>query len=341
MIRQLALTTALLAASTQALAQADYTFLIDTNQTAFTWSGTTSLGDIDENPANFSLAGTTILNMSTGGNPVGSASFVGGDALVTPDIGGTIPNAFPFLPPLATFSLTNAHLQLTSTPFTVDAAGNFSGLVTMHMLQGTLTVTDLLGTVTVTDLAGTQSTPTAAGGQLQLIGSAYQLDVPIAGVFPFADAASGVTGTMTLNGNLRAAHAWAPPVSYCPGAPNSVGAGATTTASGTPSLGLGDLTLTTTGLPQNEWGIYYYGPNQINLPFGNGNRCVGGQVIRLAPINSGAAGQVSRVIDNASLPATGQLLVGGTQNFQFWYRDPADGGASFNLSSAVSVTSTP
>ena len=140
---------------------------------------------------------------------------------------------------------------------------------------------------------------------------------------------------------MHADHLWAPPAGYCPAAPNSVGAGATTVASGTPSLGLADLLLTTDGLPQSEFGLFFYGPNQVSLPFGDGTRCVGGQLVRLLPINSGMAGIVSQPIVNANLPAGAQLSVGDTRNFQFWYRDPAAAGAGFNLSSAVSVTFTP
>lgn len=340
-MRHLLTTTAFLVATAVASAQADYTFQIDQGATGFTWSGTTSLGDIDENPANFSLAGTTVLNMSTGGNPVGSASFVGGDATITPNISGSIPNPLIFLPPLATLDLANAHVRLISGPFTVNPDGSFSASVTMVILSGTMTVTPLSGGATVTDLAGMQSSPSIAAGTLQLSGSNYHLAIPVSGVFPFSDAASGVSGSLTLNGTMHADHAWAAPTGYCPGAPNSVGAGATTSATGTPSIGMEDLQLTTTGLPQGQFGVYFYGPNQVSVPFGDGTRCVGGTLVRLAPINSGATGSVTRSVGNSNLPGLGQLSVGDTRNFQFWYRDPAGAGGGFNLSSAVSVTFTP
>jgi hypothetical protein len=324
-----------------AQAQANYSFAIDSGLTNFTWSGTTSLGDINENPANFTLVGTTGMTLTTGGNPIGSAAFLGGDALVSPNISGSIPNPLPFLPPLATLDLTNAHVALQSGFFSVDPSGNFTASVTLNILAGTMTINDLTGGTSVSDLAGLQSTPAITSGSVVWNGSSYHLAIPVSGVFPFDDPASGTTGSLTLNGTLHADHVPTAPASYCPGAPNSVGSGASCSATGSTSIGMADLVLHSAGLPQGQFGVYFYGPNQVSVPFGNGTRCVGGTLVRLAPINSGSLGSVSQPIDNSQLPALGQLSVGATRNFQFWYRDPAGGGSAFNLSSALSVTFAP
>ena len=338
-----ALLSALFLALAPALAEAqvNYSFAIDSSLTQFTWSGTTSLGDISENPANFTLVGTAGMTLTSGGSPIGSAAFQGGDALVSPNISGSIPNPVPFLPPLATLDLTGAHVALQSGFFSVDPSGNFSASVTLNILAGTMTINDLTGGTSVGDLSGMQSTPTITSGSVVWNGSVYHLSIPVTGVFPFADPASGTTGSLTLNGTLHADHVPTAPASYCPGAPNSVGAGATCSASGSTSLGMADLVLSSTGLPQGQFGVFFYGPNQVSVPFGNGTRCVGGTLVRLAPIHSGAGGSVAQPIDNSLLPALGQLSVGATRNFQFWYRDPAGGGSAFNLSSALSVTFAP
>lgn len=322
-----------------AAAQADYSFQIDPGQSTFTWSGTSSLGDIDENPAVFSISGDTLLSLDTGGNPVGSGAFVGGDAAV-PNLGGSIPNPLPFLPPLATFDLSGAHIQVGSPTFTVDAAGNFTADVTLTILQGTLTANTPLGN-SVVDLAGMQSAPSPAAGTLTFGGSAYALQMPVSGTFPFTVPGTTITGSLTLNGSVVADHTPPARSSYCPPSPNSVGAGALLTATGSTSLGVADLVLTATGLPQNQFGVIFYGESQVAVPFGNGTRCVGGFLVRLPLLNSGATGSVQQAIVNGNLPALGQFLVGETGNFQHWYRDPLGGGANFNLSTAVSVTFTP
>jgi hypothetical protein len=281
------------------------------------------------------------MTLTTGGSPIGSAAFQGGDAVVTPNISGTIPNPFPFLPPLATLDLTGAHVAVQSGFFSVAPDGSFTASVTLNILAGTMAISDLTGGNSVTDLAGMQSTPTLASGSVVWNGSAYHLAIPVTGVFPFADPTSGTTGSLTLNGTLHADHTPVTPATFCAGAPNSVGSGATCSASGSTSLGMSDLVLSASGLPQGQFGVFFYGPNQVSVPFGNGTRCVGGTLVRLAPLNSGASGSVSQPIVNSALPALGQLSVGATRNFQFWYRDPAGGGAAFNLSSALSVSFTP
>jgi hypothetical protein len=341
MFRHLLTTSTLCLAASLASAQSDFTFQLNQGLSAFTWSGNTSLGAIVENPANFNLAGTVVMNMGSGGSPVGSGAFNGGDALVTPNLSGTIPNPFPFLPDLASMTLSNAHVRVNSPSFSVNAAGAFSTTVTMTIIQGLMDVTTLTGGASQINLAGMVTTPAAASGTLKLVGDHYSLVSPVSGVFPFTDPGSGVSGSLTLNGTVHGNFFWTPPTSYCPGLPNSVGPGAVMTASGSPSLGTSNLLLNTVGLPTGQFGVYFYGPNQLSLPFGNGLRCVGGQIIRLAPINSGPSGTTSRPIGNASLPASGQLSVGMTRNFQFWHRDPAAGGAAFNLSNGVSVTFTP
>lgn len=325
-----------------ARAQGDFTFQIDPNATGFTWSGTTSLGDIDEQPPNFTMTGTVVTTMDGGGNPVGSAAFPGaGDALVTPNIHGEIPNPLPFLPPLATIDLANVHVSVSSPSFAVNGAGAFSTMVTVNIISGTLTINDLIGGTTITDLAGNTSPPEAANGTLTWSGSQYVLTAPVSSVFAFSDPGSGTSGAITLNGTIVARHVPEAPAVYCTSNANSTSSAAVMATTGTPSLGTADLVLDVSLLPPNVFGLYFYGPNQASLPFGDGVRCVDGNLQRLAPVNTGILGSVSQAINNSTLPPTSPVAVGDRRNFQFWYRDTAAGLSGFNTSSAVTVLFTP
>ena len=91
-------------------------------------------------------------------------------------------------------------------------------------------------------------------------------------------------------------------------------------------------------------GIFYYGPDQIQVIFGDGNRCVGGSVgtiVRIFPFAvADTTGTMSAALDN-TLPAHTQVQPGVTLNFQAWFRDPAAGMSGFNLSDGIEVTFTP
>jgi hypothetical protein len=46
-------------------------------------------------------------------------------------------------------------------------------------------------------------------------------------------------------------------------------------------------------------------------------------------------------VDNTSASNFRNIQPGTSWNFQFWYRDPAGGGAGFNLSDAVMIPFRP
>jgi len=131
---------------------------------------------------------------------------------------------------------------------------------------------------------------------------------------------------------------------YCPLTVNSAGAGTVMSGSGSASVMANDLVIEAANGPATQPGVFFYGPSQIQVPFGEGNRCVGGAVIRLWPPSvADGTGLNTRVVDNMSPAITGgasPIVVGGTQNFQYWHRDPAGGGSGFNLSDALSVLFT-
>jgi hypothetical protein len=129
---------------------------------------------------------------------------------------------------------------------------------------------------------------------------------------------------------------------YCSTSPNSNGLGARIGSQGTPSLGGNSFSLTVSAAASSKPGIFYYGSNQIQVPFGDGSRCVGAggtSVYRLPVVFTDATGGVSQTLD-FSVPGTlsDNLDPGEQWNFQFWFRDPAAGGATFNLSDALEVT---
>jgi hypothetical protein len=89
--------------------------------------------------------------------------------------------------------------------------------------------------------------------------------------------------------------------------------------------------------------IFFYGSDQVEVPFGDGFLCVGGHAFRLnPPLQVDAAGRVQRAIDlNAPAEPDAAILPGSTWNFQLWYRDTAAGGAGFNFTDGLRVTFCP
>lgn len=147
--------------------------------------------------------------------------------------------------------------------------------------------------------------------------------------------------TLDLNGNgiLDSCECWSS--TNCIGAPNSVGPGAGMAYTGTLSIGLSNLGLLCTRLPPNGSGLFFYGPTQVQVPFGNGYRCVGGSIFRMPITVAGPSGIAARSVDYGTLQPAGQITAGSTWNFQYWYRNPAGGGAGFNLSDGLSATFCP
>lgn len=126
---------------------------------------------------------------------------------------------------------------------------------------------------------------------------------------------------------------------YCPTSPNSFGSGALILHSGSVNVSDNNLVLVSILCPFNQFGVFYLGNNELNLPFGNGIRCVGGGIRRLSVVNTGASGSAASTL-NLQDPIYG-ISGGVTKKFQFWVRDPAAGGANFNLSDALSIQFCP
>jgi len=92
----------------------------------------------------------------------------------------------------------------------------------------------------------------------------------------------------------------------CFAAPNSVGPGAHTGFLGTTSVGANGFVLTAAGAPPIEFGLFYYGPEAAQVPFGDGFRCVGPGDLGLfrlqPPLTTDAAGALARAVDLTNPP---------------------------------------
>jgi hypothetical protein len=134
-----------------------------------------------------------------------------------------------------------------------------------------------------------------------------------------------------------------PGTPFCTSGPNSTGFPANIAGSGSTSVAANDLVLVVEQVPTNQTVLFFYGPDEIQQPFGDGFRCVGGSagsVRRLPPyVQVGPSSVASVAVDNVMHADLQQP--GSTWKFQAWYRDPAAGGAGFNLSDGVSLTFLP
>ncbi len=128
---------------------------------------------------------------------------------------------------------------------------------------------------------------------------------------------------------------------YCLTSPNSIGPGAIMSATGSSSISSNDLTLISSSCPANQFGLFYFGPNQSQTTFGNGFKCVGGALVRFPVLHTDPFGVASMAVDYTDLPGSSQIGVGDTYYFQLWYRDPLGGGAFFNLSDGLSISFCP
>lgn len=345
-LRTTALLLPLLAAS--AVAQDAIPFTIDASASQFTFAGNTTLGPIVGNPNTFGLSGGALVRVTKGTTqPVESVRFVNGlGAVVMPDIMATIPNPLPFLPPLASVTITGMVLTLRSDVAFVDASGNFTANVTTTALSGLTTVVPLTGAPTTTDLTGSESLPTTVVGSISVVGTTTRIEAPLSTGFSFTDAASGISANVTLTGLVAADYDGPAPTNYCTAAVNSTGVAGVCGTTGSTSLFAADLGLTATSLPQNSLGYFLFSETQgFVAGFGGsqGNLCIGGSIFRLSNFiqNSGAAGQVALSFPFAGLPPGADVDPGESWNFQYWFRDVSGGAATSNTTDGVNLIFVP
>lgn len=131
------------------------------------------------------------------------------------------------------------------------------------------------------------------------------------------------------------------PTTYCVGAPNSVGAGASISSAGSPRISDHDFGVVVSGCSPNAPGFFFFGTAQQQLPWGDGFLCVDGQLFRLLPaVFADSQGTAGRPIDFTVGSAT-VITAGSTWNFQYKYRDIVAGGTGFNSSNGLAATFCP
>lgn len=129
------------------------------------------------------------------------------------------------------------------------------------------------------------------------------------------------------------------PLSYCYGAPNSVGLGATLETSGAPSVS-GNFVLYVQGAPPAKLGTFLYGPTAAITPYRSGYLCIAPPIARLGgPIATFDDGTTKYALDFSCAPVgcgEAAITAGSAWNFQFWYRDTLPtGGATSNFTNGV------
>ncbi len=351
MIRPLSAATFFAAALTAtATAQAPLRFDVDQPASQYTWSGTTSLGPLQGNPSNsFNLSGAQFVVLDGAPlQPLATGQFTAGGVLaVVGNLSGRIPNPAPFLPPLATITISNLTFELTTGPFSIAANGTFSTLADATILSGTVNVVPLLGSPTQQNLAGNQSTGQTFSGTIIQNGTTITGTSAQVTQFQFVDPGTGISATINLQGSLVARHQCAVPTNYCTAATNSTGGAAAISAQGSVRLQDQSLTLAATGLPQSSVGYFIFSESQAFVQgFGNGqgNLCLGAPIFRLSNFiqSSGTSGNVSLALPFNGLPASATLDSGESWNFQYWFRDGLPGGgATSNTSNGVRVVFCP
>jgi hypothetical protein len=136
---------------------------------------------------------------------------------------------------------------------------------------------------------------------------------------------------------------------YCVGGVNSTGMRAEISHAGSASVSANDLVLVADKCPPNKPGLFFYGPQQVFTPLGDGFQCVGPGALATYRLNPAVAidgaGHIARPLDLNAPPANtggGAIEAGNTWYFQFWFRDPSGpGGGGFNLSDGLGVPFCP
>ena len=112
--------------------------------------------------------------------------------------------------------------------------------------------------------------------------------------------------------------------------------------SGVASISADNAVLDGSGMP-NSSALYFQGGSQVNgglgLVFGDGLRCAGSPVIRLATkTNTGNASSYPESGDQP-ISVRGSITLPGSRNYQCWYRNAAAfcTTSTFNLTNGLSI----
>jgi len=227
-------------------------------------------------------------------------------------------------------SLALASPLFESRVYRIDFTGatEISGIPALLGATYTPVAKELLWSGSLTNLEGLTLGPQLGGNRWSLLGVVDDGD-PLSSNFlvSFELSGPGLDACACATSN------------FCSTSPHSAGSGALISAWGGTNIGANDFTLLVSGAVPGTSGLFYYGPEPVNLPFGEGVRCVGDGgtgVFRLGPpAVADAQGDALRVVDFTAPPMNagpGQITAGSTWYFQYWFRDPQGGPSGFNLS---------
>jgi hypothetical protein len=120
------------------------------------------------------------------------------------------------------------------------------------------------------------------------------------------------------------------------GCSNSTGPGAELSAFGNAVVGADTVTLVARQCPPSAPGLFFGGSTATSAaPFGDGLRCVSGNVRRLGVANVSASGVAQ---SNVPISMVEGLFGGEMRHYQFWYRNVAGPcGHGFNLTNGLSL----
>ena len=185
-------------------------FQIDPVQSQFTWTGTTTVGDITEQPGTFALQGTLLIDLAAAGDPASTGELVGGGADVVPDLSGFVGG--PFGIHLLDLSASNLSFAATSAVFEGNA-GAFSAELVLTANSGVFDLVPLVGSSTSIDITGAAADAVVVSGTIANVGGMLELSIlNLSSTFDLMDPVSGVGGSIVLAGQIVAS---APAVPLC------------------------------------------------------------------------------------------------------------------------------
>jgi len=144
--------------------------------------------------------------------------------------------------------------------------------------------------------------------------------------------------------NYQPAPSNASAYTYCQATPNSQGHVANISYTGSLVLTVHSFTLNVAGqtIHPSSFGMFTYGTQPADIPFGNGYLCISPFAPGLyrMPVQALTQPMIVLAMEDAESQFA-MLTPGSSWNFQFWYRDPEAGGARFNLSNALHIDFPP
>ncbi|MDP6538835.1 MAG: hypothetical protein QF903_07595 [Planctomycetota bacterium] len=301
------------------------------------------------------------LGMNASGN-VSSGQFIDSEISIFPDIQGFFPNPIPGAPNLVDFHIE--HVELSAQSFPLDfgdpatSDGSFQGDSVYVFTSGIIHLTILGGFPYDIDLTGEATNSQVVFGQFTVQpNGTIHLDSFQSHNAVVTEPSTGITFTVDLWGDVVADSITTQQAicfgdgtgTTCPcgnfggsgeGCMNGTLQGAVLSASGSTSVGDGDLVLNGSQLVPGQPGLYFQGNNAVNggmgVTFGDGLRCAGGGVVRLQVRAADASGSSSTTID---VGVEGGVTAGGSKVYQLWYRDPQSSMCSttFNLTNGMQI----